>query len=203
MPWMSFQTRGLLKELEFNPPRKTIYIQSIVMLTVLGVLAGIVDWHEVLLVSWFGKISFSVLVYGLSIYFLSLGVNLLHGKYFQKEDDPEAEMIMPADKKEYALWFLLCFTAAWSEEYVYRGVFTSLMEHFGMFPFLAAILSATCFSFSHFTQGWLAIPITFAFALAFQYLYKFSGVLLAPVIVHFLYNLSVEFLKRKLVRKEE
>lgn len=199
LPILSFQSKEILDESIDIPPKRDMYIQSIIMLSIMGVLAGLVSWKEGLDISLVGTFSFKILIAALLFYALSIIVNLIQIKY--ADEKSEEDFIMPVNRSEYGLWLLLCFTAAWSEEFTYRAVLPGLLDKAGLLPFLSIVMSALCFSFSHYTQGWWAIPITFLFALGFQYLFKFSGSLIVPVVVHFIYNLSIEWIKRKMEKK--
>lgn len=200
LPILSFQSKEILDEDVDIPPKRDMYIQSIIMLSVMGVLAMLVSWKEDLDVHWLGQMGIKVIIAAFLLYALSIAVNLIQIKLFARGKSEE-DIIMPTNNMEYGLWLLLCFSAAWSEEFTYRAVLPGLMDKAGLLPFLSIVLSALCFSFSHYTQGWWAIPITFFFALGFQYLYKFSDSLIVPVVVHFVYNLSIEWIKRKMEKK--
>lgn len=203
LPWFSFQSKEILDEHIEMPPRRDLYLQSIIMLSVIGIISAVINWKDDLEIPWIGLVTTKVILFASILYALSMAVNIIQSKYFQPEDSKNEDFLLPENKTEYLLWLLLCFTAAWSEELTYRGVLTGVLEKSGMMSILAILLSAVCFSFSHFTQGWLAIPITFVFALGFQYLYKISGSLIVPIVVHFVYNLSVEWIRKYLVKKPE
>jgi len=201
LPMLSFQSRSSLEETEEIPSRRALYIQSIIMLSAIGGLAALVDWRESLEIHWFKIPTLGSLFLALALYLIGLLVSYFNFKSSLNKEEDKSALLLPAGKSEYLIWLLLCFTAAWSEEYIYRGVLTQLFAHQGMIYLLAIILSAVCFAFSHFTQGWLAIPVTFVFALGFQYLYQVSGSLALPFAVHFLYNLSAEAVRRWLLSR--
>lgn len=201
LPLLSFQSRTSLEETEEIPSRRALYLQSIVMLTVIGGLAALVDWRESLAIQWFRIPSLNSILLAVALYIIGLGVSYFNFKSSQNKEEDKSALLLPAGKHEYLIWLLLCFTAAWSEEYIYRGVLSQLFVQHGMVYLLAILLSAVSFAFSHFTQGWLAIPVTFAFALGFQYLYQVSGGLTLPIAVHFFYNLSAEWVRRWLVSR--
>ena len=200
LPILSFQTREVIEGDDILPPRKSLYIQSIIMLSVIGMLAGLVDWKESLPIHWYTPITIKCATLAILLYVAGMLVNFIQYKYSHKITEEEDNMILPDKGEEYFYWLLLCITAAWSEEYVYRGVLSELFLKQGMIFYLAMVLSAVCFSFSHFAQGWWAIPITFLFALAFQYLYHISGSLALPIITHFCYNISVEYMRRTMLK---
>jgi membrane protease YdiL (CAAX protease family) len=201
LPLLSFQSRSSLEETEEIPSRRALYIQSIIMLTVIGGLAALVDWRESLAINWFAVPTLKSVILAVALYLMGLVVSYFNLKSSPNKEEDKSALLLPAGKNEYLIWLLLCFTAAWSEEYIYRGVLSQLFVHHGMIYILAIVLSAVSFSFSHFTQGWLAIPVTFVFALGFQYLYHVSGGLALPIAVHFFYNLSAEGLRKWLVRR--
>jgi len=199
LPLLSFQTRVIIENHEVIPPKRLLYLQSIIMLSIIGGLAALVDWREALAVRIIGPIELRFMLFGAALYAFGVLINFLHFKFFQNDSKAEDEIILPEKQNDYFLWVLLCLVAALSEEFVYRGVLTHLLAKHGMLFILAAMMSAVSFSFSHYTQGWLAIPITFLFALGFQYLYHLSGSILLPIIVHFFYNITIELLRRSLI----
>lgn len=201
LPLLSFQSRSSLEETEEIPSRRALYIQSIIMLTVIGGLAALVDWRESLKINWYAVPTLKSVLLAVALYLMGLVVSYFNLKSSPNKDEDKSALLLPAGKNEYLIWLLLCFTAAWSEEYIYRGVLSQLFVHHGMIYILAIVLSAVSFAFSHFTQGWLAIPVTFVFALGFQYLYHISGGLALPIAVHFFYNLSAEGLRRWLISR--
>lgn len=203
LPVLSFQTREVIEGDEILPPRKALYIQSIIMLSVIGGLGALVAWREALPVHWYSPIPIRSLALSALLYVAGMLVNFLQYKFGREDKGEEEEIVLPKKREEYLLWLVLCITAAWSEEFVYRGVLSELFLKHGMIFFLAITLSAVCFSFSHFAQGWLAIPVTFLFALGFQYLYVSSGSLLLPILVHFIYNISVEYLRRVMIKASD
>jgi membrane protease YdiL (CAAX protease family) len=199
LPLLSFQSRSSLEEAEEIPSRRALYLQSIIMLSVIGGLAALVDWRESLEINWYAVPTFNAVLLAVALYLMGLVVSYFNLKSSPNKQEDKSALLLPAGKNEYLIWLLLCFTAAWSEEYIYRGVLSQLFVHHGMIYILAIVLSAVSFAFSHFTQGWLAIPVTFVFALGFQYLYQISGGLALPIAVHFFYNLSAEGLRRWLI----
>lgn len=170
------------------------------MLTAIGGLGALVDWRETLDLSWYSTVTGPAIAVAGGIYLAGLLVNFLNYRMSKDKEEDKSAQMLPETRKEYLLWIFLCFTAAWAEEYIYRGVLTHLLAQNGMAFILAVLLSAVSFSFSHYTQGWLAIPVTFVFALGFQYLYYISGSLALPFIVHFLYNISAEWVRKWLIR---
>lgn len=200
LPVLSFQSRSTLEESEEMPPRQALYLQSIIMLTAIGGLGALVDWRENLDLSWYSPVTGPALAVAAGIYLAGLVVNFINYRLSRDKEEDKSAQMLPETRKEYLLWIFLCFTAAWAEEYIYRGVLTHLLAQNGMVFILAVILSAVSFSFSHYTQGWLAIPVTFVFALGFQYLYYVSGSLALPFVVHFLYNISAEWVRKWLIR---
>ncbi len=201
LPILSFQSREVIEgEADLMPPKKALFAQSMIMLSIIGLFGFFIDYKEALRIHWVGALNYNSIVWAILIYILGLAVNFINYKYYKNSNaGKENDFVMPQSKEEYLLWFGLCLIAAWSEELVYRGVLPALLIKYGMVSYLAYAMSAITFSFSHYTQGWLAIPITLVFALLFQYLYYLSGGLLLPILVHLGYNLSVEVLRRNMI----
>lgn len=183
------------------PPRRALYIQSIIMLSAIGGLAALVDWRESLSISWFKIPSMQAVWIAVALYVFGLLISYFNFRSSKNNEEDKSALLLPSGKNEYLVWLFLCFTAAWSEEYIYRGVLSQLFIQHGMVYILAILLSAVSFAFSHYTQGWLAIPVTFLFALGFQYLYQVSGSLALPFIVHFFYNISAEGVRKWLLSR--
>ena len=99
LPILSFQSKEILDESIDIPPKRDMYIQSIIMLSIMGVLAGLVSWKEGLDISLGGTFSFKILIAALLFYALSIIVNLIQIKY--ADEKSEEDFIMPVNRSEY------------------------------------------------------------------------------------------------------
>ncbi len=87
--------------------------------------------------------------------------------------------------------------AAIAEEVAYRGVLFLLLADF-MPPLAAAAGSAVLFGLGHSAQGPRGALASAVVALAMQAICYLSGGLLLAIVTHFLYDLGVAWLARKL-----
>ena len=72
------------------------------------------------------------------------------------------------------------------EELLFRGLLQSLLRrHFGPWP--AVLIASAIFAAAHYTQP-QAVPSLFVLAVAIGYNYERTGRLLAPILIHTLFN---------------
>ncbi len=97
----------------------------------------------------------------------------------------------PNIENEWLSWIDLSLglmLVALSEEYVFRHLFVRAVPNS---PVLLYLLSSLAFGFLHAPQGLgLVLEATFAGA-ALMYLYRASGTIVAPVLVHFITDLII------------
>ncbi len=100
-------------------------------------------------------------------------------------------MYMPSQSHLIANIFVVGFIAAFSEELMFRGILQPLFKNWTKNIHFGILLSAALFSAIHFDLNNF-IP-RFAIAVAFGYLFYWSGNLWVPILAHFLNN-SIEVL---------
>ena len=107
------------------------------------------------------------------------------------------KIIVPRTFREKVWFALMSATAGIGEEIVYRGFLSyHLMRHFPEWPLALLIISAgIIFGFAHFYQGITGIVRTSILGTAFGALYISSGSLLPGIILHFIIDVSANFLK--------
>jgi len=98
---------------------------------------------------------------------------------------------LPERARELPAYVLMCISAGFCEELMYRGF---LVTYFidpmkPGFPWLAAIFPAILFSMAHFYQGYKAMFKIMLLSALFALIFIFSGSLLYVVIIHFLIDL--------------
>jgi len=170
-----------------------IYLQSMLMqggICLLAYYTGIKEALSISLRSEWNLLSiFSGLIFlGIALGFAYLG---------QRKKKPEGTLryLLPETNRDRILWILAVIVAAFCEEYIYRGVLFQLLSlQIGGNFWAAIILSAIVFGFGHGTQGEKAILQIIPFAIGFHVLAVMSHGLMLPMIVHFLYNISVDLL---------
>jgi membrane protease YdiL (CAAX protease family) len=208
LPFLSAMSYKNIKALEAEQSnlqlaKTPIYLQSMLLQLVLFVLA------------WFAirntdtKISlssvFTLKSIGAAVGFLALALTVagLSQKYSKQKEESTLHHLLPDTALDRVMWIVACVVAAFCEEYVYRGaLFQLMMVETTNIWILAALLSSIIFAFGHGTQGEKAILQIIPFALGFHALVYISGGLLLPMIVHFLYNVLVELLFGRKIKKE-
>lgn len=108
---------------------------------------------------------------------------------------------MPRTRSEKFQWALISLCAGFGEELTYRGVMFILLWRLTGVSWMAALMAAGVFAFSHFMQGWKAIGFIFGFAFSFQAVYLLTGSLLTGMAVHFVYDLIAGFAYSHLAEK--
>lgn len=180
-----------------------IYFQSMAMQAGICWLAYFVAKQEGFQISLKGNYSFYTI--GASVLFLIIALSFAFfaQRFKDKNKESTLQYLLPQNSRERLLWILAVIVAAFCEEYMYRGVLYQLMlVHTDGKIWVAVLLSAVIFGFGHGTQGEKAIIQIIPFAVGFHILAIFSDGLLLPMIVHFIYNISVElFFGNKIIRQ--
>jgi membrane protease YdiL (CAAX protease family) len=183
------------QETDLQLSKAPIYFQSMVMQAGVCWLAYYVAKQEGIHISLSGVYSFYTI--GASVLFLTIALSFAFfaQRFKDKNKESTLQYLLPQNSRERLLWILAVIVAAFCEEYMYRGVLYQLMLiHTEGKIWAAVLLSAIIFGFGHGTQGEKAILQIIPFAIGFHVLAIFSGGLLLPMIVHFIYNISVELL---------
>lgn len=191
------------QETNLQLSKAPIYFQSMVMQASISWLAYYVAGKEGFHISLKGVYSFYTI--GASVLFLTIALSFAYfaQRFKDKNKESTLQYLLPQNSRERLLWILAVIVAAFCEEYMYRGVLYQLMLiHTEGKIWAAVLLSAIIFGFGHGTQGERAILQIIPFAIGFHVLAIFSGGLLLPMVVHFIYNVSVELLfGKKLIRQ--
>ena len=200
MPLMAAVSYRNIKTLEAEDSelklsKAPIYFQSMIMQAGIALLAWQVSKKENFTISLGWNLSW----YGIaaSIIFLISALTLAYFSQKRKENTKEGTLqyLLPENGKERILWVLAVIVAAICEEYMYRGVlYQVLLQQTDGKIWASVLLSAIVFGFGHGTQGEKAIIQIIPFAIGFHLLALLSGGLLVPLIVHFIYNISVDLL---------
>jgi len=191
------------QETNLQLSKAPIYFQSMVMQAGICWLAYFVAKQEGFQISLKGNYSFYTI--GASVLFLIIALSFAFfaQRFKDKNKESTLQYLLPQNSRERLLWILAVIVAAFCEEYMYRGVLYQLMlVHTDGKIWIAVLLSAVIFGFGHGTQGEKAIIQIIPFAVGFHILAIFSDGLLLPMIVHFVYNISVElFFGNKIIRQ--
>jgi membrane protease YdiL (CAAX protease family) len=197
MPWLSYVSFKNINALEaadatMRISRRSVYLQSIVMQTGLCIAAFYTARMEGLQINLHPNFQWTSILSGAGFLILALSFAGLSQKN-KSNKESTLRHILPENNADRIFWIIAVLFAAFCEEYIYRGVlYQVLLQQTEHSTYLAAIISAVVFSFGHGTQGEKAIIQIIPFALGFHLLVYLSGGLILPMIVHFIYNISVE-----------
>jgi membrane protease YdiL (CAAX protease family) len=86
------------------------------------------------------------------------------------------------------LFFSTVVMAPLAEEVFFRGLFQSMLRHYGMGPWPAIGVTSAFFALVHVGSEPQAVPALFALSVALGYNYERCGRLYAPVLTHAVFN---------------
>jgi membrane protease YdiL (CAAX protease family) len=110
--------------------------------------------------------------------------------------------LFPQDDIERLVFFGLVATVAICEELIYRGFVQRVFESWSGEQVVSGVLgSAAFFALAHLYQGTRGLASTFLIGLLFSVIRASTGSLLAPMIAHFVADLTVGFLALAHLRK--
>jgi membrane protease YdiL (CAAX protease family) len=110
--------------------------------------------------------------------------------------------LFPQDDIERLVFFALVATVATCEELIYRGFVQRVFENWsGGYVVAGVLASAAYFALAHLYQGRRGLASTFVIGLVFSVVRAWTGGLLAPLIAHFVADLTVGFLAPSRLRK--
>ncbi|MFN5334542.1 MAG: lysostaphin resistance A-like protein [Bacteroidota bacterium] len=181
------------EEGDLHLAKAPIYFQSMLMQGGICLLAYYTGIKEQLSISLQSEWNLFSILSGFIFLVIALGFAYVG----QRKQKPEGTLryLLPETNNDRILWVLAVVVAAFCEEYIYRGVLYQLLSLQTEGNVWAAImLSAIVFGFGHGTQGEKAIIQIIPFAIGFHLLVVISHGLLLPMIVHFIYNISVDLL---------
>jgi len=103
------------------------------------------------------------------------------------------EYFFPATRTERQWWVLVCITAGFCEETLFRGF---MLHYLHVFPWtlnltLALLISSVIFGFHHLYQGAGGVAGTAIVGFLFGLLFLLTGTLLLPIILHALIDLRM------------
>lgn len=183
--WMSKKAldRGVRVE------RLDFYLETVIIQTVLVALALWVGRSNELAIPIAPKGGFPVVVAAGALLLVALASLAIGWRLSSPERRERLTMIVPFSRSERLAWVGVSITAGVAEEIIYRAVLFGLLMVWTGQVWIAAVVAAVVFALAHLVQGWVAVVIVFAYGLLFQWLYLHSGSLLAPVVVHVIYDL--------------
>jgi membrane protease YdiL (CAAX protease family) len=192
------------EETDLKLAKTPVYIQSMIMQGGMALLAYQVCIKEEYKISLKAGFNTYSIIAACIFLITSLGFAYFSQKFTDKKNESTLKYLLPENNKERLMWVLAVVVAAFCEEYIYRGVlYQILLLHTDGKIWASVLLSAVVFGFGHGTQGEKAIIQIIPFAIGFHIIAILSNGLLLPMIVHFIYNISVELLfGRKIIGQQ-
>ena len=172
--------------------RRQILLQSILTLTLLGVMTGIaawaIDYDPLHRPARFGTLELLIGAGGLAITGLA---GWLSGRVRTPAEREKLAIYrwMPQTGVERALFVVSALLAGTVEEAAYRGVLVTILAGVTGSAAVGALVSALAFAVGHAVQGWKSGVVVFAMALLMQAIVALTGTLLIAMAVHALYDI--------------
>jgi membrane protease YdiL (CAAX protease family) len=213
-----FSSQPAMKKLNYDTETKlAIYWGNSLSLWVMAIVVVLV-WYfsgRDLLELGFRVPDFSNIVWvGLTILFC--GGYLLDLWYQTSDPHRKLKLIdrflkntpfLPQNKRELSHFFIVAVSAGVCEEIIFRGYFIQYLMHFtgdtNTGVFIAILIPALIFAFSHFYQGWEAVLKIVVMALLFGYLFWVMQSLWWLIILHTLLDIVGGILAVKLLPSQE
>jgi membrane protease YdiL (CAAX protease family) len=173
------------------PPRKEVFLGTILVLVISFVLAWLVA-------DAYGWDLFTVPTLGLrevAAGAVALGVMLLLRQVSDWIRSPEERRTMPIrkliphDRGDWALYGITAVLAGIAEEAAYRGALMSVLIGLTGSTALSVMISALAFTLGHAVQGGKSMVLVFAMALLMHGLVFVTGTLVVAMVVHAGYDL--------------
>lgn len=199
MPWSAIKSAKRLNERPYPARRKYFFLvigQQLFFL-LLSLLIAQVEWVPLFTRPknlWSFGVAAAILI-GL------IAVMLPRWRKAVEKRERRVYLFMSGEGKDKVLWVVISLLAGIGEEITYRGVMFVLLWRLTGSALAAALIAAAIFGISHYVQGWKSAVLIGGFALVFHGLYWISGSLLAPMIVHFIYDVTAGFMYNKFGRE--
>ncbi|HTF89388.1 MAG TPA: CPBP family intramembrane glutamic endopeptidase [Planctomycetota bacterium] len=211
LPWAAIRSARRVREADSGksdeplPPRTSIWLSSIILLSVLFLFAYFVGGE-------FGYEIFAVPALGWREVLAAIGALLalfaIRKGLRASRSEPERRKLAvyklaPRGAKEWSVWIAMVFVASISEEAAYRGVAMSLLWWSLGNPWIAAAICALAFAAAHWMQGWKSGVAIFAIALAMHGLVAFTQTLVLAMIVHAIYDIAAGYWIHRQLQADE
>jgi len=188
MPWSAVKSARRLKAHAY-PPRRKYFLMVIAQQCFFVLLSSFVAAMEWIEIWTLPRNHYSYLI-AAAILVLLIVVMVPYWRKAVERRERRVYLFMARNSSERALWVIISLLAGIGEEITYRGVMFILLIRVTGHEWLAALIAAAVFGFSHYVQGWKNVFLIAGFALLFQAVYYISGSLLLPMAMHFLYDVT-------------
>lgn len=199
MPWSAIKSARRLKTNPYPPRRKYFWLiigQQLFFL-LLSLFVAKWEWLDV-----FARPK-NLWSFGLAALLLVALTAVMMPRWRAEVEKRERRvyLFMSGEGTDKILWVVISLLAGIGEELTYRGVMFLLLWRVTGSALAAALIAAVIFGVSHFVQGWKSAVLIGGFALVFHGLYWISGSLLAPMLVHFIYDVTAGMMYNKFGRE--
>ncbi len=199
MPWSAIKSARRLKTNPYPPRRKYFWLiigQQLFFL-LLSLVVAKWEWLDV-----FARPK-NLWSFGLAALLLVALIVVMMPRWRAEVEKRERRvyLFMSGEGADKILWVVISLLAGIGEELTYRGVMFLLLWRVTGSALAAALIAAVIFGVSHFVQGWKSAVLIGGFALVFHGLYWISGSLLAPMLVHFIYDVTAGMMYNKFGRE--
>lgn len=191
-----------LRELEFDSPmRLLLYYGNSAYLWVLAGIVALIWWlsgrdWDLLGLAWEPTqwpTASLIIALIFSILYLSdaIGEVITAEQRERTRRQMKAELgFLPTNGYEFAHYLVLAFSAAFCEEFVFRGYFIRYLQEFlgpsDPYETWAILLPAVSFALVHLYQGWKSVIKVGAMAIMFGFIFVQTGSIWWLILLHFL-----------------
>ena len=203
VPYLAWKSKQRLGDGPLPMPRRRFFIQTILVQLYLFLIAvGAIwpDWRALFelppapLRAWgAASLMFAVL----------LGVMWWRWPHRDADSKERLSRILPSERGDYPMYFLVCLAAGVFEEAIYRGAAAWLLERFTGSVILAVLIASVVFALAHVIQGWRSVLVIFFIALGAHALVIFGSSLVPVMAAHALYDAAAGVLMPRWYEREK
>lgn len=189
VPFLAFASRRRIVRGASPMSRPRIFTGSIITQCILGALALLAAREQHLALFPPFRLSLTGMLASAAFLGVILGTLPLRWRIRSLEHRRRMVAIVPTTPSERRLWVLLCLSAGFFEEIVYRGTLFALALRVtgGWWP--AALACSVVFGLAHLVQGWKTGAVIMVIALAQHAVVRVTGTLVIMMVLHAVYDL--------------
>lgn len=187
VPYLAFKTKRQLGDGPLPMPKRRFFLQTIgvqLYLFFLAVAAIWPDWR-----SLFALPPSPLRAWGLAAVFLAALLGVMGWRWPKRDLESKRRLysLLPHERRDLPVYFLVCIAAGVFEESVYRGAATwLLMRYTSLVP--AVLIASVAFALAHVVQGWRSAAVIFVIALGAHALAIVGDSLVPVMAAHALYD---------------
>jgi membrane protease YdiL (CAAX protease family) len=189
LPGLAVASSRMLDAGEAFPPRKAFYVETLVLLAIIGAASlGVAATNGIPLFPpfRFNRRDMTAATVALGLALGTLPLRWVTASEWRKR---RLFMLVPHGRGEWLLWATVSLAAGVAEELAYRGVMATLVEWLTSSWGVAVLVCSASFAVVHVVQGWTSVATIALFAMGFHVLVRITGTLYPAMGVHVLYDL--------------